>query len=113
MGPCSSAYFYARRMHNDIGMTFYTERCCVIPGKHILSCIGSPYKEHDNRGWNAIAGAFLEIQGHKYCDDTITYNAMQMIDVVGANILLLYNTIRLLTYYSKSNCYTPKSIIIF
>ena len=104
LGPCFSAYQYSRIRYNNGERTLYTERCCIRPGKYILACIGNPAKdwdnihEHnyfrDNMGWNSVHGGFLEIQGHKYCDDAIIYNSMQIIDVVGTD-----NVISLIIFY--------------
>ena len=82
LGPCSSIHNY-RHTSSSVRQTEYTERCCMAPGKHILTCKGNPSGEFDIKGWNALNGGFLEIQGHKYCDDAIFYNSMQTIHIVG------------------------------
>ena len=85
LGPCSGAHSLSKKRYNGKDtrqMTLYTERCCMAPGRYVLTCKGSPYTLNDNFGWNGKSGGFLEIQGHKYCDDSIIYNSMQVINIV-------------------------------
>ena len=82
LGPCSGTHSLSAKRYSGRKMTFYTERCCMAPGRYVLTCKGSPYALNDNFGWNGRSGGFLEIQGHKYCDDSIIYNSMQIINIV-------------------------------
>ena len=68
-GPCSSAQKYANYMK-------YTERCCVLEGYQTLTC----YNTEKPQGWK---NGYLEIQGRRYCDDFMSYKAMQRILVKG------------------------------
>ena len=54
----------------------YTQRCCLKPGKHTLTC----YTTDESLGWE---GAKITIDGHIFCDDFITYRAMREIIVTG------------------------------
>ena len=89
LGPCSSNHTYYHTKGSS-WQTEYTERCCLTPGKHILACTGNPADVYDIKAWNAVNGGFLEIQGHKYCDDAIFYNSMQIIHIVGTDGLINY-----------------------
>ena len=75
LGPCSSL--------NSVqsGATYqypalYTERCCLEPGKYTLVC----YNDPPSRGWN---DAYLLINGHRYCDEFISYKSRQKIYITG------------------------------
>ena len=77
LGPCTSL--------NSIesGNTYqysaaYTERCCLEPGKHTLVC----YNDPPSRGWN---DAYILTNGHRYCDDFISYKSYQKILVTGTS----------------------------
>ena len=54
----------------------YLHKCCMKPGKYVLRCINkrAPY------GWN---DSYIEIQGHRYCDDFVSYRIMQTISIKG------------------------------
>ena len=51
-GTCRSSKIYGWRKT-------YTENCCLIPGKHTLTC-----NDSFGDGWH---DGYLEIQGKKYC----------------------------------------------
>ena len=65
---------------NSIGILYptkiYIHRCCLKPGRHTLTCINrrNPF------GWD---GGYIEIQGHRYCDDFMAYRLMQTINIKG------------------------------
>ena len=58
--------------------TNYTERYCLAPGEYTLTC-----RNQVARGW---FGGFLEIQGHKYCQDFLEYTAMRKITILGIDM---------------------------
>ena len=53
----------------------YVERCCLHPGIYVLSCY-----DDRNEGWN---NAYLDILGHRYCDDFLGYKAMRRVTIPG------------------------------
>ena len=58
--------------------TKYLERCCLQPGEHILTCINrrNPY------GWDS---GYIEIQGHRFCDDFMSHRMIQKIHIRSMN----------------------------
>ena len=82
LGPCYNTYFLKPKSNNDGKPTLYTKRCCIVPGRYVLTCIGDPYTKKGILGWNGVFG-FIEIQGHKYCEDSIIFNHMQVVHIVG------------------------------
>ena len=58
--------------------TKYLERCCLQPGEHILTCINrrNPY------GWDS---GYIEIQGHRFCDDFMSHRMIQKINIRSMN----------------------------
>ena len=54
----------------------YIQRCCLKPQQHILTCIN---KKHPY-GWG---DGYIEIQGHRYCDDFMSYKLMQKVTIKG------------------------------
>lgn len=54
----------------------YIQRCCLKPQQHILTCINkkNPY------GWG---DGYIEIQGHRYCDDFMSYKSIQKVTIRG------------------------------
>ena len=52
----------------------YIQSCCLNLGYHILTCINKRYPY----GWG---DGFIEIQGHRYCDDFMAYQLMQKIAI--------------------------------
>ena len=63
---------------NDL-MHTYVERCCNLPGQHLLRCRIETSWERD-QGW---AENFIEIQGQRYCHDFIGYSAVRRINLIG------------------------------
>ena len=68
---------------DSIGMKYendhrYIHRCCLKPGQYTLECTNkrNPY------GWN---DGYIEIQGHRYCDDFMSYRLLQTIDIKSMN----------------------------
>ena len=66
---------------NSIGIDYdnkmqYIHKCCLKPGLHTLTCINKrePY------GWDE---GYIEIQGHRYCNDFLSYRLMQRITIKG------------------------------
>ena len=64
---------------NSIGKEYknfkkYIDRCCLKPGQYTLTCINTknPY------GWG---DGYVEIQGHRYCDDFMSYRLLQKISI--------------------------------
>ena len=69
-GSCHSSEGYTRYASQ------YTERCCLAEGQeYVLACQTSL-----PGGWK---DGFVEVQGHKYCDDFITSKAMYKIEILG------------------------------
>ena len=68
-GPCSNAHKYE-------DFTQYVERCCLLKGQYTLTCINTGRPEGWKRG-------FIEIQGHRYCDDFMSFKEMHQIDIEG------------------------------
>ena len=50
------------------------ERCCLIPGNHTLSC-------HNDKGPFGWGNSFIEIQGKRYCDDFVGFQAMRKVSI--------------------------------
>ena len=71
----------------------YTERCCLAPGRHTLVCYNYP----PSRGWK---NAYILINGHRYCDDFISYKSFQKIYVKGTNFTLVVNI--------RAKCYNKR-----
>ena len=69
-GPCSTSTRYDNN-------TAHLERCCLRPGKHILTC----YNHNQPEGWKN--GLILEVQNNEYCDDFMAYRARRQIMVPG------------------------------
>ena len=72
----------------EIGTTYqypavYTERCCLQSGRHTLVCYNTP----PARGWN---NAYIMIDGHRYCDDFISFKSFQKINVASKNLSTIY-----------------------
>ena len=68
-GPCSSDQVYASNKP-------YIQQCCLATGEYHLTC-----KDSYGDGWK---GAFIEIQGKKYCDDFRTGSvAIQKVTIEG------------------------------
>ena len=72
----------------EIGTTYqypaiYTERCCLKSGRHTLVCYNTP----PARGWN---NAYIMIDGHRYCDDFISFKSFQKINVASKNLSTIY-----------------------
>ena len=62
----------------------YTERCCLESGVHTLLCYNIP----PARGW---MNSYLVINGHRYCDDFLTYKSYQTIMLKGKNWCSKFN----------------------
>ena len=77
LGTCSSVNSDIANTVYQYGSTF-VERCCILPGRHTLTCDSSI----PTRGWK---GAYLNIGGHTYCDNFIGYKLMQKIFAGGTN----------------------------
>ena len=60
----------------------YIFRCCLGPGQHTLTCINkqNPY------GWG---DGHIEIQGHRYCNDFISYRLIQQI-MIRSMIIMIF-----------------------
>ena len=75
-GPCSFAT--SEKLGND-NTTIYVEKCCLFAQEYTLTC-----RDSENRGWR---GEYLEIQGHKHCQDFfIGYTAKRKIAVLGMHL---------------------------
>ena len=74
LGDCSSMNV---EMYENKGS--FAQRCCLTPGRHILTCENSNLE----MGWK---NAKILIDGHSYCDDFLAYKAMRVITVTGIKI---------------------------
>lgn len=54
----------------------YIQWCCLKPQQHILTCINKKYPY----GWG---DGYIEIQGHRYCDDFMSHKLMQKVIIKG------------------------------
>ena len=82
--------------------TKYIHRCCLNPGNYTLICRNKE-KPH---GWN---DGYIEIQGHRYCDDFLSYRVMQKISLQG-NISIkiifdIFNLFSLNHFFHIVACY--------
>ena len=77
LGACKSVNFDVNNTVYKYPGT-YTERCCLLPGNHLLKC----YNVVPVQGWK---DAQILIEGHEYCDDFISYTAMRKI-VISSNL---------------------------
>ena len=66
LGACSPSLQYKN------GMVKKEKDCCLAPGNHTLAC----YNRREPHGWKK---SFIVINGERYCDDFIGYNAMRRI----------------------------------
>ena len=69
LGSCHGSQEY------EYGRALFVERCCIPAGNYTLIC----QNKKANSGWG---DASIEIQGQKYCDDFIGWEAMQEITVL-------------------------------
>ena len=83
LGPCTSLNSIESGATYQYG-SVYTERCCLEPGRHTLVC----YNDPPSRGWN---DAYILINGHRYCDDFISYKSFQNVLVPGTNLNVFFN----------------------
>ena len=72
LGHCNNA-----RQYDDYRE--YIQRCCLIPGKHTLTCINNGKPE----GWK---NSLLSFQGVDFCFDFMAFNVFRQIKVEGTNI---------------------------
>ena len=73
IGSCNYAVRARRGPYETI-----SQRCCLAPGRYILFCLN---KDLDlGGGWK---GGFVEIFGHRYCDDFVGNVAMRTIEISG------------------------------
>ena len=70
LGTCGGTV----KSHKDGRPNFYIQRCCLKAGKYTLTCVNrkNPY------GWGQ---GYIEIQGHRYCNDFMSYRMMQKITI--------------------------------
>ena len=57
------------------------DRCCLLPGRHTLTCIN----KKSEFGWGNVT---FEINGKRYCDDFFGFKAMRTILVEGKKYAL-------------------------
>ena len=69
LGPCSSTHMFESYKN-------YMQRCCALPGTHILTCFNTEKDE----GWSSGS---LEYQDRIYCDDFMSYKTMHRIEIKG------------------------------
>ena len=93
LGKCRGRSHYYKTMgllhtivrHNDL-MHTNIERCCNVPGQHMLKCEIKRSREKD-QGW---AENFIEIQGHRYCHDFVGYSGLRRINLIGMTRKIRY-----------------------
>ena len=73
---------------DSVGTTYddhkrYIQRCCLKPGRQILTCVNkrNPY------GWG---DGYIEIQGHRYCDDFMSYQLIQDVEIISKKYFLIH-----------------------
>ena len=76
-GACSSSEFSSSNSYNDFSV--YLERCCVLQGQSTLTCHNTKMAQ----GWNS---GYIEIKGHRYCDDFLSHMAMRRIEITGNQV---------------------------
>ena len=78
IGSCSSAGIYPEWLPNKMGdvTRTFVRSCWLVPGQHVLEC----YSKNYSAGWT---NAYIEIQGHRYCDDFISIKAFRNIIIAG------------------------------
>ena len=81
LGPCQGVDYY--RNGPKTKQFIYNQRCCLAPGNYTLVCKGIKHVENRIKGWNGLSNTFIEIQGHTYCGDSISYKSMERIEVIG------------------------------
>ena len=57
----------------------YIHRCCLQPGRHILSC----YNDPPGHGWK---NAYLTIDGHRFCDNFVGFTSYQTLEITGTDL---------------------------
>ena len=72
LGSCSGPKWTISYDENE----YYYDRCCLLPGRHSLTCIN----KKSEFGWGNIK---FEINGKQYCDDFVGFKAMRTILVEG------------------------------
>ena len=69
-GSCSSSLEFTKA-------GVYTEKCCISPGVHILSC-NDPFDDD----WSRRP---LILQGHEFCNDYVGKTAIVQLNLTGTN----------------------------
>lgn len=75
LGTCNSHGIEA-----IMGNTKFVHRCCLRAGQHTLTC----FRKSGPYGWNE---GFIEMLGHRYCDDFLSYKLMQKIRIKGMDVI--------------------------
>ena len=84
IGSCSSVNVYPDVIYTDERhlytkaqlMRTLTRSCWLAPSDHVLECYNKDY----SKGW---PNAYIEIQGHRYCDDFVSIKALRRIRIAG------------------------------
>ena len=63
----------------------HTEKCCLPPGKHSLTC-----ENTEENGWMRTD---LTVQGHIHCNDFVGYKAMRTIPIIGMLLYIVFLSI--------------------
>ena len=80
LGSCSSLNFAFGNTSYQYS-ALYTQRCCIEPGIHILTCYNIPV----GKGW---LDAYLLIEGHRHCDNFGGFKSMQSLTVPGISFVI-------------------------
>ena len=74
LGTCSGVGYELITGNHSRHYLTSTSRCCLNPGLHTLLCYSSP----PARGWR---NWYILVDGHRYCDDFVSYTSLQKIAV--------------------------------
>ena len=79
LGSCSSLNFgFGNTSYQHSAL--YTQRCCIEPGIHILTCYNIPV----GKGW---LDAYLLVEGHRHCDNFGGFKSLQSLTVPGISFV--------------------------
>ena len=95
LGNCSNEY----EVYKDY--TTYDRICCLEPGKYTLICKNTKKPQ----GWKK---GLIEILGHRYCDDFMSYKAMRSLQIPGRIQFL-----KARKYYSMNLISNKISVLMF
>ena len=103
LGPCSSSQAYTSRSTRT-----FVERCCIVPGRYMLLC------QSPRSGYVG----YLDIEGHKFCNNFVGFEEMDIVSVLSRYIWLTFENcilMKMCLYQSGSiqNLFILLSIHVF